>query len=83
METVKAKVTATPLVATRQFVQSHQQATKEKLATKRHKKHKILGENLLCFLCLFVTSFLLRGEFSFLLFVEALPIFFEPGFEIV
>ena len=77
------KVTAMQLVAIHLFVQSHQKATKEKLATKRHKKHKILEENLLCFLCLFVASFLLRGEFSFLFFVEALPIFFEPGFEIV
>ena len=82
METATAKVMATPLAATRQSEPSHQEATKQ-VPTKRHKrrkKHKKDSEN---FLCLFVASFLLRGEFSFLFFVEALLIFLEPAFEIV
>jgi len=66
------------------FVQSHQKGATKK--HKRHKEHITAEESLLCYLCLlcfFVASSLLRGEFSFLLFVESLLIFLEPGFEIV
>ena len=70
-------------VAIHWFVPSHQEAAKRDRPTKKHKEHKTISERLLCFLCLFVASFLLRGELSFLLFVEALLIFLEPGFEVV
>ena len=58
-------------------------ATERHKRHKTHKKHKTVEESLLCFLCFFVASSLLRGEFSFLLFVKSLVIFLEPGFEIV
>src|ERR1044072_2974467 len=49
----------------------------------KHKRHRPAEETLFWFLLLFVASFLLRGEFSFFFFVEALLIFFEPGFQIL
>ena len=81
-ETVKEKVTATPAVGL-PSVQIHQQATNQNPPTTRYKEHKTIAATHVCFLCLFVASFLLRGEFSFLLFVEAFLIFLEPGFEIL
>jgi len=73
METVKAKekemVVVQPSVRRERY-----------LATEKHQRYKIL---FVCLLYFFVASFLLRGEFSFLFFLEALLIFLDPGFEIV
>ena len=80
METVKAMEKVMQLVVLHPFVLTHQKA---KLTTQRHKKHKTISENFLCLLCLFVASFLLRGEFSFLFVVKTFLIFLEPGFEIL
>jgi hypothetical protein len=82
-ETVKVRATAKPAAAAHRFALKNQ----KNLATKRHKKHKRLNKSILCFLCpfvaLFVASFLLRGGFSFLFFVETFLIFLDPRFEIV
>src|SRR5262245_9972856 len=62
-------------------------ARKPSTATKTHKRHKkefecSLSNSFLCLLCLFAASFLLRGEFFLLFFVESFLIFLDPGFEI-
>src|SRR6185503_11192467 len=77
-ETVKVKGTAKPAAAAHRSAPRNQHS-----ATKRHKKHKRLNKSFLCFLCLLVASFLLRGGFAFLFFVETFLIFLDPRFEIV
>src|SRR5215213_1570211 len=83
METARAKVTAM-VAATAHPSARRQQAGAVRRPTKKHKEHKQLSKPVLCFLCLFAASFLLRrGEFSFLFFVETFLIFLKPCFEIV
>ena len=84
MATAMEMVTVMPVAAAHPFVVKSEQATQEQHSTTvRHKEHKRLSKAILWFLCLFVASFLLRGEFSFLFFVETFLIFLEPGFEIL
>ena len=80
METVKVMATARPAAVAHLFALKSQQCTE---STPEHKNHKRLSKPLLCFLCLFVASSLLRGGFSFLFFVETFLIFLQPRFEIV
>src|SRR5215217_9225512 len=83
METARAKVTAM-VAATAHPSARRQQAGAVRRPTKKHKEHKQLSKPVLCFLCLFAASFLLRrSEFSFLFFVETFLIFLKPRFEIV
>jgi len=83
METVKAKVMVMHSAALLFEPSYAKAATERHKRHKTHKKHKTAEESLLCFLCFFVASSLLRGKFSFLLFVKSLVVFLEPGFEIV
>src|SRR5215468_3167080 len=82
METVKARATAMAAAAPHQAARKQQAGAV--LHTIKHKEHKQLSKPVLCFLCLFAASFLLRrGEFSFLFFVETFLILLKPRFEIV
>jgi hypothetical protein len=81
METVKGMATARLAAVAHLFEPQNERALR--LATKKHKKHKRFSKTILCFLCFFVASFLLRGGFSLLFFVETFLIFLDPGFEIV